>query len=123
MTDATGMLAQPLETITRSGPQDPSALERIAQLVEQNDVGQVVVGLPLHMDGRSGPEADAARAFGAAVAERAQVSVDFLDERWTTREARRIWQQVEGRARKRKGHLDRIAAAILLETYLERTSA
>jgi putative Holliday junction resolvase len=77
-----------------------------------------VVGLPLHLSGRSGPEAEAARAFARALGEAAHVQVDLLDERWTTREAERALRDAP---RKRsRGSVDSVAATLLLRTYLER---
>ena len=118
ITDPTGTLAQPLETI--EAPDDEAVLKRIAELVEEYDVSRIVVGLPLHMNGGQGPEAAVARAFGQRVTERTGVPVDYLDERWTSREAEAVVQQTGKRRAKRAGSVDRVAAAILLRTYLER---
>ncbi len=118
ITDLTGTLAQPLETI--EAPDDEAVLKRIAELVEEYTVSHIVVGLPLHMNGSQGPEAAMARAFGQRVTERTGVPVDYLDERWTSREAEAVVQQTGKRRAKRAGGVDRVAAAILLRTYLER---
>lgn len=119
ISDPTGAIAQPLETIqTRPGGND--ALERIAELVKTHEVGQIVVGLPLHMDGRSGPEAEKARAFGERVRARANVPVDYLDERWTSLEAERVLDEGGVRRKNRRGRVDPIAAALLLRTWLAR---
>jgi putative pre-16S rRNA nuclease len=118
ISDPTGLIAQPLETIpAHAGGRD--ALERIAELVRANEVGQIVVGLPVHMNGRSGPEAERARAFGERVRARAGVEVAYLDERWTSREAERALDEGGVRRHKQKGKVDPIAAAILLRTWLE----
>jgi putative Holliday junction resolvase len=116
VTDPTGVLAQPLETIHWSSADADTHLRRIAEIVAQYDVGRIVVGLPLHLDGRHGREADEARAFGEAVARRTKVAVEFLDERWTTLEAKRLLRETGSRKRER---VDPIAAAILLRTYIE----
>ncbi len=119
ISDPTGVIAQPLETITaRPGAAD--ALERIAELVKTHEVGQIVVGLPLHMNGSSGPEAAAARAFGERVRARANVPVDYLDERWTSLEAERALEEGGVRKKERRGRVDPIAAALLLRTWLSR---
>ncbi len=119
MSDPGGTLAQPLETVDARRT-DP--LLRIRQLVEENGVTRIVVGLPIHMDGHEGPEAEAARAFGSAVEAETSVPVHFLDERWTTVEADRTLEAAGVRSRSRKGKRDRIAATILLQTFLERTA-
>ena len=118
ISDPTGAIATPLETIAaRPGGRD--ALERIAELVRSHEIGQVVVGLPLHMNGRPGPEAERARAFGERVRARAQVAVDYLDERWTSREAERALDEAGVSRRAQRGRVDPIAAALLLRTWLE----
>lgn len=119
VTDPTGVLAQPLETITRKSPASEAHLERICALTGEYEVEQIVVGLPLHMDGRAGPEADAARAFGAAVERRTGLPVAFVDERWSSREAERALGDAGVRARDHRGRVDPVAAALILQTYLE----
>lgn len=118
ISDATGAIAQPLETIAaKTG--ERGALDRIAELVRTHEVEQIVVGLPLHMNGRPGPEAERARAFGERVRARAGVAVDYLDERWTSREAERALDEAGVRRRAQRGRVDPIAAALLLRTWLE----
>jgi putative Holliday junction resolvase len=120
ITDPTGMLAQPLETVEqpRRGGRPP--LERIAELVDEYQVEQIVVGLPVQLSGRSGEQAAKARSFGERVAERTAVPVEFIDERWTSVEARRVLRETGVPARKQRGRVDPVAAALLLRTWLER---
>lgn len=118
ISDSTGLIAQPLETIASSGD-GRDALERVAELVQKHEVDQIVVGLPLHMNGRRGPEAERARAFGERVRARVGVAVDYLDERWTSLEAERVLDEVGVKRRKQRGRVDPIAAALLLRTWLE----
>lgn len=123
ITDPTGMLAQPLETLEQPrarGRKAPAALDRIAELVDEYDVQCIVVGLPVHMSGQSGDAAERARAFGARVAKRTALPVEFLDERWTSVEARRSLTEAGVPARKQRGRVDRVAAALLLRTWLAR---
>lgn len=118
ISDPMGLIAQPLETIpAHAGGRD--ALERIAELVRSHEVGEIVVGLPLHMNGRAGPEAEKARAFGERVRSRAGVAVEYLDERWTSVEAERALEESGARPSRERGSVDRVAAAILLRTWLE----
>jgi putative Holliday junction resolvase len=96
-------------------------LAALCEVVEERGVVRVVVGLPLHMSGRPGPEAEAATAFAGRVEEATGLPVELLDERWTSQEAERALRAVQPRRRKReKAHLDAAAAAILLRTWLER---
>lgn len=119
MSDPDGTIAQPLETL--DGRRLREAVSRIAALVERHGIERIVVGLPVHMKGTEGEEARAARAFGESLARATGVSVEYLDERWTTVEAERVLREAGVPARKQRGRRDRIAAALILRTYLERT--
>ncbi len=123
VTDTLGMLAQPLETIRCKRPAEPAALDRIQALVSELEVSRIVVGLPLGLDGRAGEQADRTRRFGEQVRERTGLPVDYVDERWTSREAERVLSEAGVRARDRKGRVDPIAAALILRAWLERSGA
>jgi putative Holliday junction resolvase len=122
ITDPTGTVSQPLETIQTRGLASPAALERVVEIVESHEVKQIVIGLPIHMDGREGAMAEAARSFGTAVAAATGVPVDYLDERWSSREAERLLRESGARGKRKEGRVDRIAATLLLETYLARST-
>jgi len=122
ITDPTGTVCQPFETIRTRGLASPALLERIVEIVETHEVGQIVIGLPVHMDGREGSGAEAARSFGSAVAAATGAPVDFVDERWSTLEAERLLREAGARGKRDKGRVDRIAASLLLETYLARST-
>jgi putative Holliday junction resolvase len=111
-------LAFPAGTLERAGlDRDLAALR---SLVEERGVARIVVGLPLHMDGRSGAGADAARAFAHALASATSLPVELLDERWTTSQAERDLREApRARRRRRKQIIDSMAATLLLRTYLE----
>ncbi len=123
VSDPEARFAFPLDAIESSGStRDIAALRT---LIAEQEIGQVVVGLPLHMDGRSGPEADAAKRFAASLADATGLPVALLDERWTTVEAERGLQASgasRGKRRKarKSGARDSMAASILLRTWLER---
>jgi putative Holliday junction resolvase len=118
LSDPDGTLALPAGTLTRRAlGEDLAALRR---LVEEKGVERAVVGLPLHMDGRRGPEAEAAEVFAAALAEATGIPVDLLDERWTTVEAERALREGGVRGRRRRQAVDSMAASLLLRSYLER---
>jgi putative Holliday junction resolvase len=93
----------------------------IRSVVEEREVRRVVVGLPLHMDGRAGTGAEAARAFADALGRELALPVELLDERWTTQEAERTLRET-GRSgrRKKRGAADTLAATLLLRTFLDR---
>ena len=123
VSDPEARFAFPLDAIESAGSaRDVAALRA---LIAEREIGQVVIGLPLHMDGRAGPEAEAAKRFAASLAEATGLPVALLDERWTTSEAERGLQASESsRGRRRKarksGARDSMAASILLRTWLER---
>ena len=96
-------------------------LAALAGLARERGVKQIVVGLPLHMDGRAGPEAEAARAFASALETQSGIPVAVLDERWSTVAAERTLRETGQSGRKRKpGAADTLAATLLLRTFLER---
>jgi putative Holliday junction resolvase len=95
VSDNEGVFAFPAGALERTGlKRDLAAL---AALIAERGVTRVVVGLPLHMSGRGGPEAAAARAFAQALRDATQLPVDLLDERWTSREAERALRDAPGK--------------------------
>ena len=122
VSDAEGRVAFPAGAIeSRGAARDVTAL---AQVVRERGVGCVVIGLPIHMSGRRGPEAEAALHFAEALAQQTGVPVETLDERWTSREAERSLREMGRTAKKRaRGEVDAIAATLLLRSFLERRAA
>ena len=94
-------------------------LDLIDHLVEDKDIAEIVVGLPINMDGTQGPRARIAIAFAETVAKRTGLPVFGQDERLTTVEANRVLAEAGIPPRKRKDKLDAIAALRILEAYLE----
>ena len=96
-------------------------LESLAETARERGVERVVLGLPVHLDGRRGPEAEAAERFGRRLEEKLGLPVELVDERWTSVEARRA---IPGRRRRRdKGAVDAAAAALILRSWLDRAAA
>ena len=116
LSDELGWTAQPLETLNRH------TLERdithIASLVVTHDVGQVLLGFPLQLNGREGPAIQAMREFHSRLEEGVTVPVILWDERLTTKAAEDLLIAADVSRKKRKGVVDRIAASILLQSYL-----
>ncbi len=128
LSDERGAIAFPLGFVERSSPKKD--LAALKELISEHGVHRVVVGLPIHMDGRRGPEADEALKFASHLGAATGLEVDTLDERWTTVEAERsLRASSTGRGRssrreqKRRDRVDATAAAIILRTYLERLNA
>lgn len=121
LSDPLGMTAQPLEVINRR-EQDP--WDRIAALVEEHDVERVVVGQPLRLEGDEGPAVAAVNEFIAKLTERIEVPIETWDERLTTAQAERMMIEGGVRRKKRRQSIDRVAAALILQSYLDaRTDA
>ncbi len=119
VSDSEGRIALPAGMIESRGLE--ADLAAIGSLARERGVEEIVVGLPLHMDGRAGPEAEAARAFAAALGRELGIQVDLLDERWSSVEAERTLRETgQSRRKRRPGAADTLAATLLLSTYLER---
>ena len=115
VSDPDGLLAVPLETV----PRGDGDLSRLAGLVVANDVVEVVVGLPVSLDGTDGPSARAARDFAAALAAAVPVPVRLVDERLSTAGAHRALQAAGVSGRRRRAVVDESAAAMILQTALD----
>jgi putative Holliday junction resolvase len=116
--DETQLLASPLETVTRrAGKRYP--MPALLDLVTRNDIVGLLVGLPLTPEGDEGDAAREARAMGELVAGRAGLPVEYWDERMTTARALRSIQEQGGSTRGRKEDVDALAAAVLLQGYLD----
>jgi putative holliday junction resolvase len=117
ISDAERRLASPLLTLTRRDPdQDARALKKI---VDDEEVGLIVIGLPVHLDGKEGEQAKAARQLGAWLHEVTALPCVFFDERFTTFEAESSLWNAGLTHKKRKERRDQVAAQILLQTFLE----
>ena len=93
-------------------------LAEIKRLVQENQVGEIVMGLPKNMNGTEGPRAELCREFAALVEEVTGLQVHLWDERRTTVEAHNILSDHNYHGKKRKNTVDAVAAALILEGYL-----
>ena len=93
-------------------------LTEIVNLIQTNEVGEIVVGLPRNMDGTEGARAELCREFAAALGERTGLKVALWDERRTTVEAHNILSMHNYHGKKRKDTVDAVAASLILEGYL-----
>lgn len=118
ISDETATIAQPLEDLPAQ-PQE-RLLARIGEIVAQRNVQEVVVGLPRNMNGTFGPAAQTAQEFVAALKRVLTVPVNTWDERLTSVQANRFLIESGVRREKRREKVDQTAAAILLQSYLDR---
>jgi putative Holliday junction resolvase len=118
VSDELKMIASPLEYI----PAEPFAnfLARLKEILREKEVEVIVIGMPRNMDGSYGPAALKVREFVAVLREALTVPIHTLDERLTTVQAQRYLIQGQVRRRQRKEKVDQTAAAILLQSYLDR---
>jgi putative Holliday junction resolvase len=116
VSDETKTIAQPLEYI----PAEPFAdfLARLRKLLAEKEIDLVLVGLPRNMDGSYGPAALKVQTFVAALKDAITVPIKTWDERLTSAQANRVLIQAKVRRDKRKEKVDKMAAAILLQSYL-----
>jgi putative pre-16S rRNA nuclease len=124
VSDENGEFAFPAGTLMSRGRKKDLAALRT--MIAERQVGAVVVGLPIHMDGRRGSEAERALAFAKELSVSAGIPVDTLDERWTSREAERSMQGISKKRRRNlrdAGAVDEAAASIILRTYLASRAA
>jgi putative Holliday junction resolvase len=117
LSDELGVTAQGLETLERTNIR--TDLARLSELVSQRNVTTILIGNPLHMSGHEGRQAVHAREFGARLQAATGLPVEFWDERLTTVEAQRVLRQSGISIEKRAKAVDRLAAVILLESYLD----
>ena len=94
------------------------AMEDIIRIAKENEVAQIVVGLPKNMDGTEGPRAELCRGFAEELKQASGLPVVMWDERRTTVEAHNILSQHNYHGQKRKNTVDAVAASLILEGYL-----
>ena len=116
VSDPTGLLAG--VTLTIHSRREEEVLERLCQLARDYQAEQFVVGLPRNMDGTEGPRAQLCRAFAARLEEASGLPAALWDERRTTVDAHRILHESGKNGKKRKKTVDAVAAALILEGYL-----
>ena len=93
--------------------------DEIIEIIKKENVEKLVLGLPLNMDGSEGPRAEKTRIFAAMLAEKFDGEIILRDERLTTVSATYFLNETDKRGKKRKALVDRIAASIILQGYLD----
>jgi putative Holliday junction resolvase len=117
ISDELGITAQGLETLQRTNIRED--LRQLAQLIRDRNVTLILMGNPLHMSGAEGRQAEYARDFGDRLSAAAGTPVEYWDERLTTVAAQRVLRESGISIQKRAQAVDRLAAVILLESYLD----
>lgn len=112
-----GITASPLSVIVRSS--DADAVRKIAQIAETLKIEAIVVGLPVRTDEKAGEMERRVKAFAEKLRQRTKLTVLLFDERFTSSIAERVLLEADVSRRKRKVVRDKLAAAVLLQSYLE----
>ena len=119
ISDELGVTAQALKTIRRRSKRED--LQELSSLISQFEIGKIVVGLPLNMDGSQGKQAERVLAWCETLQQTLQIPVVTWDERLTTVSASKILLEADLSRKKRKKVIDQIAAAIILQGYLDQS--
>ncbi|TVX94459.1 Holliday junction resolvase RuvX [Paenibacillus agilis] len=117
VSDAMGWTAQGVEVIVRRGPEDD--LRRLEALVREHGVEEIVLGLPKNMNGTIGPRGEISIAFAETLKESLGLPVHLWDERLSTVSAERTLLEADVSRKKRRQVVDKIAATIILQNYLD----
>jgi putative holliday junction resolvase len=117
LSDELKMIAQPLEFVPAVPFTD--VVVRLKQLIQEKEVGLIIVGMPRNMDGTYGPAAERVQEFISELKKVIPLRIKKWDERLTTTQANRVLLQADVGRQQRKQVVDKMAAAILLQGYLD----
>ncbi|MDN6161527.1 MAG: Holliday junction resolvase RuvX [Atopostipes sp.] len=121
VSDPLGWTAQGIEIIKIDEANKDFGLPRLKKIIDEYEVEKIVIGLPKHMDGSIGERAEASIQFGELITEEFNLPVEYEDERLTTLQANRMMIEEGDLSReKRKKVIDKIAAMMILQNYLDR---
>lgn len=119
VSDMLGITANPRETYVRKGKTFEDDINYFVKYAKEEDADAFVIGLPMNMDGTEGPRAEVTREFGEALKEASGLQIIYVDERLTTVSAERMLIGADVRREKRKQVIDKVAATIILQSYLD----
>lgn len=122
VSDALGWTGQGIETIKINEEEGELGLDRVEELVKQYGVSEFVVGFPKNMNNTVGPRGEASIAYKEQLEERFGLPVTLWDERLTTMAAERVLIEADVRRKDRKKVIDKMAAVMILQGYLDRKS-
>lgn len=122
ISDAMGWTAQGIETIPVDTENRHLGFKRISSLIEEYQISLFVVGLPKNMNGTIGPRGEACQEYAKLLEQKFNIPVKMVDERLTTMQAERILLEADVSRKKRKDVIDKMAATLILQTYLDSNS-
>ena len=118
LSDPMFLIANPLETIKRK--KASLDIKRLVEIINENDVETIVVGLPKNMNNSIGPQSMKVMSFVDLLKKQTDKEIIYQDERMTTLQSERVLIDMDVRRENRKEHIDKIAASFILQTYLDR---
>ncbi len=118
LSDPLMIMSQGYKTIINDGTEN--LYKEIAEIVKEKDVTKIVIGLPKNMDNSQGFRTDKTMEFADNLKKYTSVEIDFSDERLTTVSAHGFLNEMNVRGKKRKGAVDTLSAALILETYMKK---
>ncbi|MFB9761127.1 MULTISPECIES: Holliday junction resolvase RuvX [Bacillaceae] len=119
LSDEMGWTAQGIETVRINEERNKFGFERIQELVKQYNVDTIVVGLPKNMNGTIGPRGEACQQYAEQLRELLGIEVMMWDERLSTMAAERLLISADVSRKKRKQVIDKMAAVVILQGYLD----
>lgn len=119
VSDMLSITANPRETYVRKGKTFEEDIAYFVNYAKIEDADAFVIGLPLNMDGTEGPRVEVTREFGDALKEASGLDIIYVDERLTTVSAENLLISADVRREKRKTVIDKVAATIILQSYLD----
>lgn len=119
LSDSSGFLASGAGCIKSTG--FLKTAESVAEFAKKSDVGLIVLGHPINMNGTLGPRSEKVQAFGKHLEEITGIKVELFDERLSTANAHVILNQTNTRGQKRKDIIDEMSACLILQSYLDRS--
>ncbi|MEH7250534.1 Holliday junction resolvase RuvX [Neobacillus niacini] len=119
ISDELGWTAQGLKTLKIDEEKNKFGFEEIGQIIKEYGISQVVIGLPKNMNGSIGPRAEASKRYAEQIEDRFFVSTILWDERLTTMAAERVLLEADVSRKKRKKVIDKMAAMMILQGYLD----
>ncbi|MCR6110297.1 Holliday junction resolvase RuvX [Bacillus sp. A301a_S52] len=120
VSDELGWTAQGVETIKREENDLDGAFKRLEELIVDHQIAKIVVGLPKNMNGTIGPSGEACQEFAKELSQRTDLTVEMWDERLSTVAAERMLVSADVSRKKRKKVIDKMAAVMILQGYLDR---
>jgi len=117
VSDSLNIIAQGLEVIERKS--DSNVSDKLESLIKEYNVSKIIVGMPLNMNGSKGASAKTAEVFASLLKRHFSIDIEMLDERLTTKQGERVLLEANLSRKKRKRSIDKIAAQLILQTYLD----